>query len=305
MCLSVLESPDRSRERVVDARRLHRRPRVVHRMRQQHEVAQLPVAVAHVVAQQPLGLEAEAAEHRHRTFLLSDDLDGELAQPAVERLQQRPARERAAEALPAAVGVDHEAHLADVIRPAGEADDRDVADHAAVVREGQGAAATVAGEPALDGGAVEHRLLEERALGLGDPAEEPQQLIEVVARRLADHPSSSECSLNQPAIPGSVTFAALRPATSPACPAASRSSSFSSEPTRPSSGSAAASGTMWSRSAMMFSTGRVIAVRSTRSPPSSNVPSTSPLVRTSPSTVWAKAAPGNGMWSRVHWPIAW
>ena len=39
------------------------------------EVAQLAVAVAHVVAQQPLGLEAEAAEHRHRALLLGDDLD--------------------------------------------------------------------------------------------------------------------------------------------------------------------------------------------------------------------------------------
>jgi hypothetical protein len=106
-------------------------------------------------------------------------------------------------------------------------------------------------------------------------------------------------------MPGSVTFAALRPATSPAWPAASRSSSFSFEPTRPISGSAAASGTMWSRSAMMLSTGRVIALRSTVSPPSSNVPLTRPLARTSPSTVCSKAAPGNGMWSRAHWPIAW
>ena len=74
------------------------------------------VVVAHMVAQQPLGLEPEAAEHRHRALLLGDDVDGELLQAAVERLQQRPAGERAPEPLAALRGIDDEADVADVGR---------------------------------------------------------------------------------------------------------------------------------------------------------------------------------------------
>src|SRR3954453_2235977 len=132
-------------------------------MGQQYEVSKLTIAVADVVAQQALGLEAERGEHGHGALLLGHDLDVELAQLALDRLQQRPARERAPDALPAPRGVDHQPDLADVIRPPAERYDRHVPDDLALVaREPPPAAA---GPPRLDRRPVEHGLLEERALG--------------------------------------------------------------------------------------------------------------------------------------------
>ena len=57
---------------------------------------------------------------------------------------------------------------------------------------------------------------------------------------------------------------------------------------------------MWSRSAITLSTGHC-----DRAERSATLASINPFPRTSCSTVWRNAAPGNGTWSRVHWPIAW
>src|SRR5439155_23906739 len=163
----------------LDPRGAHRLPLVGHGMGEQDEVAQLAVAVADVVAQQALGLEAERLEHRHGAVLLGDHLDDQLAQPRLDRLDQRPAREVAADPRAPVVGRDDEAHLADVVRPADKRDDRDVAGHRAVLAGDRAGAGAVA-QPALDGGAVEHLLLEERALVLGDAGEELEQRVGVV-----------------------------------------------------------------------------------------------------------------------------
>src|SRR4051794_12938257 len=117
------------RERVVNAGAGHRRPVVIDRMREQDEVAKLTIAVAHMVAQQALGLEAERGEQRDGALLIGDHLDVELAEPELDRLQECPPRERAPDAVPAVRRVDHEPYLADVIRPPAERDDGDVAGH--------------------------------------------------------------------------------------------------------------------------------------------------------------------------------
>ena len=134
----------------------------------------------------PSAWKPEAAEHRHRALLLGDDVDGELLQPAVERLQQRPAGERAPQPLAALRGIDDEADVADVVGPAGEPDDGDVADDGVVLVVRERAPAAIAGQPALDGGAIEDLLLEERALGLRDAGEELQQPVEVGLGRLTN-----------------------------------------------------------------------------------------------------------------------
>jgi hypothetical protein len=114
---------------------------------EQDEVAQLAAAVADVVAQQALGLEAERGEHRDRALLVGHDLDEELAQAAVERLQERPARQRAPEPAAALARVDDQAQLGDVVGPARQPDDRRVADHAAVIAAADPAAAVLALQP--------------------------------------------------------------------------------------------------------------------------------------------------------------
>jgi hypothetical protein len=55
-------------------------------MREQYEVAEVAAAVAHVIAEQTLGVEAERLEHRHRSLLLGDHLDEQLREPALEGL---------------------------------------------------------------------------------------------------------------------------------------------------------------------------------------------------------------------------
>ena len=84
--------------------------------------------------EQRLGLEAERAEHRDQRLLVGDHLDDQLRQPELERLEHGVARERPPDAAAALVGVDDDAHLADVARPAVQRDDRDVADDLAVRR---------------------------------------------------------------------------------------------------------------------------------------------------------------------------
>src|SRR3954453_2881327 len=261
---------------VFDPGARHRRPLIIDGVREQHEVAKLTVPIADVVAQEPFGGEPERREHRHGALLLGDDLDVELAELELERLQQRPARERAPDALAAVFGVDDQAHLADGVRPAGQGHDRDVAGDPAVLARERAPAA--AGGPRLDDRAIEHGLLEEGALGGRDAFEEGEQGVDVVGAGAADlHHAASECSAIQPAMPGSVTLAAARPATRPTCPAPSRSSSVCSISWA--SGSAAASGTMWSRSAITFRTGTSIAARS------ASEPSISPFSRTRRCTV--------------------
>src|SRR5918997_5848356 len=261
-------------------------------MGEQDEVAKVAVPVAHVIPEQPLRVESQRAEHRHGSLLVGDHLDEQLAETTLEGSQQRPARQPAPEPTAAVLGIDYEPQLPHVVRPAGQRDDGDVAGDVAVL-DRDPARAAVRAQPALDGRTVEHRLLEEGPLGLRDPSEEVHQRVEVTGCGGAKlHHTGSLWSAVQPAIPGSVTFAAARPATSPTCPAASRSSSASSDPTSRGTGSAAGSGTMWSRSAITFSSGPRVAPSPTRSPPSSRLPSMSALRRTSCSTVCRHAAPG-------------
>ena len=95
-------------------------------------------------------------------------------------------------------------------------------------------------------------------------------------------------------IVGTVVFAAVRPTTSPMCPASSDSSCLSAEPTRSISGAVASAGTMWSRSARTVRNGTVMSARCTGSPPTSSRSVTIPLSRTSICTVCRAAAPGKG-----------
>ena len=66
--------------------------------------------IAHVVEQQALGAEAERAEHGDGALLLGHHLDGQLGQSGLQRLHQRPARERAPDALRAPGRIDHQPH---------------------------------------------------------------------------------------------------------------------------------------------------------------------------------------------------
>ena len=59
-------------------------------------------AVAHVVGEQRLGLEAERSEHADQRRLVGDHLDHELGQPEVHGVDHGLAREPAADAAPAA-----------------------------------------------------------------------------------------------------------------------------------------------------------------------------------------------------------
>src|SRR4051812_7326164 len=250
-------------QRIVDARRGHRRPVVVDRVREQHEVAQAAALVAHVVAQESLGGEAERAEHRDGALLLGDDLDVELAQSAVQRLRQRPARERAPEPVAAVPRVDDQAHLPHVVRPAGQPDDGDVPDDLPVL-DREAAAAALLPEPRLHRRPVEHLLLEERPLALGHAREELHQRVQVLRARRADH-SASLWSTIHSTMPGRVTLAAARPATSPTWPA----SSWSSSAPPPSScgiGSAAGRGAAGARLASTVSAGERVRERAAALP---------------------------------------
>jgi hypothetical protein len=77
------------------------------------------------------------------------------------------------------------------------------------------------------------------------------------------------------------------------------------EPTRPASGRATGSGTMWSRSAMTVSIGTVMSLRETCSPSRRSASQTKAFSRTSSSMVCRAAAPGNGTWSLAQPVIAW
>ena len=56
-------------------------------LREHHQVAHLAGAVAHVVGQQRLGLEAQRPEHPDERRLVGDDVDHELREPELDRLE--------------------------------------------------------------------------------------------------------------------------------------------------------------------------------------------------------------------------
>ena len=91
-----------------------------------------PVAVADVVDEQRLAGEAELGEQRQRRALLGDDLDDQLRQAGPDRLHQGVPGQLAAQPGAAARRGDHQPHLADVVGPAGQRPDGDVAGHLVV-----------------------------------------------------------------------------------------------------------------------------------------------------------------------------
>jgi hypothetical protein len=55
-------------------------------VREEDEVSEDPVVIAHVVAQESFGLEAGPFKHRSGAVLIGDDLDGQLGETGVEGL---------------------------------------------------------------------------------------------------------------------------------------------------------------------------------------------------------------------------
>ena len=102
--------------------------------------------------------------------MVCDHLDDELLQAKVKRLDDGALRERAADAAPAAVGVDDDPHLAHVARPALERHDRDVAEHSPVLDGKQ--ARRLWARPVLAHPGVIDVLLEKRAVALGNALHE-------------------------------------------------------------------------------------------------------------------------------------
>ena len=78
----------------------------------------LPGGAADVAAQPALLLEAELGEHLEQSVLAGDDLDDELDDAELERLDDGPLGEQPADAPVAVLGGDDEAQLADVAAPA-------------------------------------------------------------------------------------------------------------------------------------------------------------------------------------------
>ena len=177
----------------------------------------------------------------------------------------------AADALSAALGVDDQPQLADVVRPARERRRRPRGPRRLAVAGDR----TRAGPcPARDGRAVEHLLLEERALRRRDPLEEREQRVDVARASAGAGPSRLLAVGRQPGRdpgqrhlarprgrPPRPTWPAVEHAAPRVCESTRRGERLGDPP----------SGTMWSRSAITFSSGHAIAPRSTSLPPSRSV----------------------------------
>ena len=64
---------------------------ILYGVSKEDEVAKDAVVIAHVIAQESLGLEAERSEHCDGAVLVSDNLDGQLGEAMAQCLQQSPA----------------------------------------------------------------------------------------------------------------------------------------------------------------------------------------------------------------------
>ena len=149
-------------------------------VREHDEVVDLSRLVAHVVEQQRLDLEADGLEHPDRGPFLGDDLDDELRVAGLQAAQQALAGELLAEAAAARLGVDDEADARHVVRPADAAEQREPAhDRPVVVVQDQPLVALARVQEALHHLGVEHVLVEERAVALGNAQEELGDELEV------------------------------------------------------------------------------------------------------------------------------
>ena len=88
-------------------------------MRQHEQVARLAGFVADVAPQPALLLEAELREHVEEPVLPGDDVDHELHDAELERLDDGPLGQQPADAALPVVRGDDEAELADVAAPPG------------------------------------------------------------------------------------------------------------------------------------------------------------------------------------------
>ncbi len=131
-----------------------------------------------MVAQQRLGFEADGGEHVDVALLVGDDLDGQLAEPHADALDQAVSRECRPEALPPVRGTDDQAELADVGAPPDAGDDRQVGGRVALLIAHQPSGRCVVGAPPGDRLGV-GRLLEEGAVALGHVGEERGDAVDV------------------------------------------------------------------------------------------------------------------------------
>ena len=156
-------------------------------VREDHQVAQVAVAVADVVDEQRLPGEPEIGEQRQGGALLGDHLDDQLGQSRTDRLHQRVPGQLPAQPAPAAVRRDHQPHLADVVGPPRQRPDGDVAGHlgAAVDRHPAAAGARPA-RPRPHRLRVVDLLADEGQVALGQPVEEPQQCVAALRSELLD-----------------------------------------------------------------------------------------------------------------------
>ena len=124
----------RASEVLDDAGRRHRRELRLDVVGEHEQVAQLAGAVAHVVDEQRLGLEARArGTSRSAPSWSAITSTTSFASPSSTASSTAWRASAAPDAAPAALGVDDEPHLADVARPAVQRDDRDVSDDLAVL----------------------------------------------------------------------------------------------------------------------------------------------------------------------------
>ena len=237
-------SPARAEDEVLDARRAHRRPQRLDEVGQHEQVVDLARLAADVLLQQPLGLEAEAARtsppspparRRPRRRAWSCPSRSPRRRPAGPAVDRGPWRR--------CPGSTTRRISPTCAAPADAADHGDVADDLAVDDRDQPVLLGV-GEPALDDAGLQDVLAEERAIALGHACEERPQRIGVRrlerpgprprsswSRRPRSLRSAPRGGPSQSAIAGMLWRWAVRPTMTPTCPAGSRSSSMSVDPT--------------------------------------------------------------------------
>src|SRR3954454_1895539 len=165
----------------------------------------LAVAVADVPREHRLAIEAEALEHLDRALLLGDDLDHELPQVEFAGELERLPDELRAQAFTTPARIHDHVQLGDVPRPPHPGDDRRIAADGPVVGDRDQTAHASARGPTLDGATLEHVLLEEALIGLGDALEERARRVLFALLEPADHHVKSSLSV--------VGRRALRPPT--------------------------------------------------------------------------------------------
>src|SRR5829696_7267383 len=294
-----------------DAGGRHRRELRLDVVGEHHQVADLPGAVADVVGQQRLRLEAQCPEHADQRRLVGDHLDHQLGEPEVHGVHHRLPCEAAPDPATAVLRVDDQSDLPDMTGPSVQRHDCNGPDDLAGVHGDHPRGSRT--RPGGDHFRVVDVLFEEGTVGVGDAREEARErrLVSWLDRSELHQGSSgpgrsSECAMIHSARRGIVCLSALRPVPNVTWPPGSLSSSRRAEsPTIWMIGSTAAGGTTLSPSAMALSTVPRAFSRCTSRPPTEIVPVISTFLRTNSSTSVPNIAPGNGTWSRAHSAIAW